>query len=273
MAKRFTDTDKWKKPFIRSLDAPYKLLWFYILDDCDHAGIWQADFEVASIRIGFEVNEETAIKRFGDRMEKISTGKFFLPDFIFFQYGELNEKNRLHVSVINILNKNGIKPLRSPLEGAKYKDKDKEQDKDKVKDKDKDSFGKSENLLLIPEMFSIFKKNNPTYLGSIERDYKPLFSIASFFCETGKLQGSPDLHKDKVLEVWEEVSKVISKDDFYKQKTLSTISNQIQAITQIAINGKSTTKNGKQNYGSKERGNEFDRLFTERYGSGGSTVG
>lgn len=133
------------------------------------------------------------------------------------------------------------------------------------------SFGKSENLLLVPKMFEVFKKNNPAYPGSAERDYKPLLSIASFFCEIGKLQGSPDLHKDKVIEVWELVSKVISKDDFYKQKPLSTISNQIQEILQLSLNGK-PTKNGKQNYGSPERGNELDRLFAERYGSGGSTT-
>ena len=35
MAKRFTDTDKWKKGFIKRLPAKYKLLWLYILDDCN----------------------------------------------------------------------------------------------------------------------------------------------------------------------------------------------------------------------------------------------
>ena len=134
MAKRFTDTDKWKKPFIRSLEAPYKLLWFYILDDCDHAGIWHVDMEVASIRIGHHVDEKTALKNFGERINNFAPGKWFIPDFIFFQYGELTEKNRLHVSVINILNKYKIKPLTSPLQGVKDKDKDKEQEKDKVKD-------------------------------------------------------------------------------------------------------------------------------------------
>ncbi len=44
MSKRFADTDKYKKPFIRNLPAAYKLLWDYICLDCDHAGIWQVDF-------------------------------------------------------------------------------------------------------------------------------------------------------------------------------------------------------------------------------------
>ena len=38
MAKRMTDTDKWKKGFIRSLPSKYKLFWLYILDDCDPFG-------------------------------------------------------------------------------------------------------------------------------------------------------------------------------------------------------------------------------------------
>jgi len=132
MPKRFTDTDKWKKPFIRSLPTPYKLLWFYILDDCNHAGIWEVDIEVAEIRTGEKFTEKLAIEIFGDRVQKIADSKWFLPDFISFQYGELNEKNRVHFSIIQILNKYKIKPLTSPLQGVK----DKEQDKDKEKEKE-----------------------------------------------------------------------------------------------------------------------------------------
>jgi len=118
MPKRFTDTDKWKKPFIRGLQGAYKLLWFYILDDCDHAGIWQVDFEVARIRTGEQIDKQSAINAFGDRIEIFAEGsKWFLRDFIEFQYGQLSDKNRMHLSVINILTKNNIgayKGLISP---------------------------------------------------------------------------------------------------------------------------------------------------------------
>jgi len=66
MAKRFTDTDKWKKPFIRCMKAPYKLLWIYILDECDHAGIWHVDFDVAEIKIGEKLNLEFALNTWFD---------------------------------------------------------------------------------------------------------------------------------------------------------------------------------------------------------------
>ena len=62
MAKRFTDTEKWKKPFIRGLQGAYKLLWLYICDDCDHAGIWQVDIEVAQIRIGEKMIQKRQLK-------------------------------------------------------------------------------------------------------------------------------------------------------------------------------------------------------------------
>lgn len=270
MAKRFTDTDKWKKPFIRSLEAPYKLLWFYILDECNHAGIWEVDFEVAEIRLGEKLSIVYAIEKFGDRVKKISETKWFIPDFISFQYGELNPKNRMHLSVINILSKYGFKDLISPLQGVKDKDKDKDMEQDK--DKDKDSFGKYENLL-VPKMSSIFVKHNPNYPANRNKDSQSLFSIAKFFSEQGKLNGSPENHIDKVCEAWETISEAISKDNFYSQKSLVTISNHIQEILQNVLHGKSNSKNGKSQPGSTERAREFDKLFAGRYGARGSATG
>jgi len=143
MAKRFTDTDKYKKPFIRSLQGPYKLLWDYLYHDCNHAGIWIVNFEIAQIYLGkdMQVNKEDALKYFNSGMKRIiefnGGDSWFIPCFIEFQYGELNESNRAHKSAIQILKSSNLwdifKGLSSPLQGTKYKDKDK--DMDKVKDK------------------------------------------------------------------------------------------------------------------------------------------
>lgn len=122
---------------------------------------------------------------------------------------------------------------------------------------------------LVPEMQKIFKQHNPTYKENRQRDYKPLLSIAEFLMSQGKLEGTPAENKMNILQAWDPLCQVISKDKFYCTKTLSTISNQIQEITQIAIHGKS---NGKPVYGSKERAKEYDRLFAERYGNGGSAA-
>ncbi len=135
MAKRFTDTDKWKKPFIRGMEAPYKLLWIYILDDCDHAGIWQVDEDVANIKIGIQIDFKKAIEVFGEHIQIIDEGqKWFISDFIEFQYGELNPENRVHNSILTIHKKYKIKPLARPLQGRKDKDMDKDMDLDKDKE-------------------------------------------------------------------------------------------------------------------------------------------
>lgn len=141
MAKRLTDTEKWKKQFVRSLPAPYKLLYFYVLDACDHAGIWDVDIEVAQLYTGSKLDETKAIQLFDGKIMVMGGGaKWFLPDFIAFQYGELNENNNAHKSVIKRLNKWALldqknEVLVSPSSGALDKDKDKEVVKDKVKDK------------------------------------------------------------------------------------------------------------------------------------------
>ena len=118
MAKRFTDTDKWKKGFIRNLPAKFKLLWLYILDDCNHAGIWETDFEVASIRIGSKISNKEACKVFAEQIKIFDKGnKWFIPKFIDFQYGTLNENSRPHQAVIKLLDKydvyniEGISPV------------------------------------------------------------------------------------------------------------------------------------------------------------------
>lgn len=136
MAKRFSDTDKFKKPFFRGLSGAYKLLWDYLYHNCDNAGIWIKDFEVAQIYIGSDmaINEETALKNFAGRIVVFDGGnKWFVPSFIEFQYDckieGLNEKNNAHLSVIKKLKKEG---LISPSQEAQGKDK--EEDKDLVKD-------------------------------------------------------------------------------------------------------------------------------------------
>ena len=106
MAKRMTDTDKWKKGFIRSLPSKYKLFWLYILDDCDHAGVWETDFEVASIRIGSKITEKEAAQLLASQIKIFDGGnKWFIPKFNDFQYGTLNENSRVHQSVIKIIDK------------------------------------------------------------------------------------------------------------------------------------------------------------------------
>jgi hypothetical protein len=187
MAKRFTDTEKWKKPFIRGLQGAYKLLWLYICDDCDHAGIWQVDIEVAAIRIGEKIDSKEAIKSFDEKIIIFDKGnKWFIPSFLEFQYPSgLNPDNRAHNSVIILLEKYNLrisnnKPLISTSEGSMDMDMVKDMDKDMVKAEKKVKF--KENILLTQkehlQLVTEFGEKHVTdfyeYLAAykVEKSYK-----------------------------------------------------------------------------------------------------
>lgn len=115
MAKRFTDTDKYKKRFFRGLPCQYKLLWDYLYHDCDHAGVWIVDFEIAQIYLGKDapINKEEALRLFNEgelRIIEIKKGKYwFIPSFLEFQYGpQISKKNNIYASIEKILKKHDL---------------------------------------------------------------------------------------------------------------------------------------------------------------------
>ena len=50
--KRFTDAEKWKDPFFEELTNDYKLIWLYLLDYVDNAGLWHKSIK----RLNFYCN-------------------------------------------------------------------------------------------------------------------------------------------------------------------------------------------------------------------------
>lgn len=246
--KRFTDTEIWDKEWYMNLTLKEKLLVRYIFDKCDNCGVWSPNWILASTYIGEKVTAYDLVN-FGSRLEFVGE-KIFIVDFIQFQYGELTENCKPHRPIITKLKKyrlydRVLKGYQTPIETPEEKEKDqeKEMEKDKEQEKDQD-FGKSENLSseykhgsLVAEMKNVFKKSVTNYPEDISRDAKALFSIAKFFCATAKINAPPESEKDRILEAWEPVSIWISKDNFYGQKSLSTISNHIQEIVQKALHG------------------------------------
>ena len=142
MAKRFTDTDKWKKEWFQSLSPKMKCAWIYILDNCDHAGVWSINEKLLSFQVGQRITIKEILSHFGDKVRLIDN-KLIIDEFVSFQYGKLDPfKNNVHASVFNILenlkNPTPHEGFTNPLRGDQDKDKDKEKDKDKDKDKDKE---------------------------------------------------------------------------------------------------------------------------------------
>lgn len=134
MAKRFTDTDKWKKAWFRRLEPRLKCAWLFLCDNCDHAGVWSIDLDALEFHVGAPITEAELEEVF--KVRRVDGDKFFIESFIDFQYGELRPENRVHFSVIQRLEKLGaFKDHPRTLLGPK--DIDKEQDKDKDKEKDR----------------------------------------------------------------------------------------------------------------------------------------
>lgn len=180
MAKRFTDTDKYKKAFIRGLQGPYKLLWDYLYHECDHAGIWEVEWDVMQLRLGEDMHVEyhDALAYFNkgkERVVEIQEGKkWLIVPFIEIQYGELSDDNRVHNSVILMLKKYNvyekIKGLIRPLEGCKDKDKDKDKDNKKRK--------KSKWAYFDEEKFGLFWSEYPRKVG--KRAARKAFASVDF---------------------------------------------------------------------------------------------
>ena len=171
MPKRYTDTDKWKKIWFRKLKNDHKVFWMYVLDQCDHAGIWEVDFELASYFCN-GIKESEIRKTFVKQYHEFDDGKrWFIKDFIEFQYRGLDESNRVHNSVITILKRHGLyKVLISFLHEAKDKDIYKEQLKDKEKDKEKGKNSKKNQLKKIESELNILQAEFDAVDVSIEFD-------------------------------------------------------------------------------------------------------
>lgn len=108
MAKRFTDTDKWKREWFRSLAPKAKIVFMYLCDQCDYCGIWPADFSLLTFQVGFKVSETDLHEWFGEKVVKFDSDKFFIQSFFDFQYGDAKDSFRAKQSAIARLQKLGL---------------------------------------------------------------------------------------------------------------------------------------------------------------------
>lgn len=153
MAKRFTDTGKWDKAWFRKLTPELKCIWIFLCDRCDHAGVWEIDYEAMAFFIGQQTLPANLIQAFGDKITQLGPKRLLINTFAEFQYGDLNPDNRVHKSVLNRLEKlTTNKDLISPLKGAKDKDKDKD------KEKDKDSLKGGVGEKFKPDLESLYRR-------------------------------------------------------------------------------------------------------------------
>jgi hypothetical protein len=189
MAKRLFDTDIWQKEWFGDLPTKHKLLVFYIFGNCDCAGVFEANYRNLKFYLGENITEADilAIKQ----IVKLPNGKFYLTDFIQFQYGvnaeELNPKFSVHKGVLKILEKNEIVDKEGTIadfgtvsKGIGNSCKTVEKSCQPAEKKEKKKIGEFKNILLSDDEIS-----------KLQELYKDKFSkavetLSSYIASSGK---------------------------------------------------------------------------------------
>lgn len=136
MSKRLTDSEKWQDPWFAELPQEDKLLWLYLLDACDHAGVWKVNVRFLNFSLGSTYTLETITKALGSRVYRISSEYLLIEKYLQFQHPKgLSDTNKPQKAAMDILLKHNV--LDRVIEGYS-KGYHTPQDKDKDKDKDTD---------------------------------------------------------------------------------------------------------------------------------------
>jgi hypothetical protein len=171
MAKRYTDTEKWKDDWFVSLGNDYRIIWQWLLDNCNHAGICKRSIKLLNFMCNTTISEDELVKEMEGRL-LIKDNIWFIPKFLKFQYSTLKSNKPVIVSVVKELKINNLLNLIPESFGNDYiivdesldndcimiKDKDTDKDKDMVKDKSNYKNEKENNLTIADS--NLFRKPN-----------------------------------------------------------------------------------------------------------------
>ena len=273
MAKRYSSESRWK--LIRKLSPEFKLAYMYINDACDHAGVWAVDLEMLKFQTGveiftneFELATEGLIYYFSHKGVKY----WFVMEFLNEQYnGELNETNKVHLSVMKILERMGLmkegelidfyeereenvtpsiphsNPIETPIIG--YIDKEKEKDNVKLKGRkrsaeEKEGKQNSEYSEGMDIYFEFIKEQTGAPPKIDGGEGKALKSIIKYLntLESVKTEQKTSIEVfDYILKNWEDV------EPFHqKQLKLVQINSNLINIIGGLKNGKRTVTASKQ---------------------------
>ena len=172
MSKRFTDTEKWKDDWYLSLNNDYRIVWQWLLDNCNHAGICKPSIKLLNMMCNTNLKEEELFKIFEGRLIEFKNF-WFIPKFLKFQYGNLNSKKPAVVSVVNEIVKNNLinyvndlgiitESLHNDYVTIKDKDKDKDKEKDNNNELKNSNLFRQPNIPTFEQVCHTFFQNGGT---------------------------------------------------------------------------------------------------------------
>ena len=108
MAKRYTDSNKFRDSWYRQLKPKNKCIWEYMLAECSIAGFFEIDYDSMKFHIGDKI-EPKDLEVFKDRIFFIEDNLVFIPKFIQFQQPKgLSRNNKAHNNIYIELEKYSI---------------------------------------------------------------------------------------------------------------------------------------------------------------------
>lgn len=159
MAKRFTDTEKWRDEWWGSLSNDYRIIWLYLVDSCSIAGIWKKDFRGLNFNCNTNISEKEFMDIYGSRVID-RDNFFFIPKFVRFQCpkGLLSNKPAV-LSIVKELQDNNLIQTIAELFGNDYliikgTGKGKDKGKDKEKGRIKENY--PSEILISDELYNEF---------------------------------------------------------------------------------------------------------------------
>jgi len=109
MAKRFSATEKWQDGWFTSLKPIEKLVFLYVVDNCDNAGFFEINSRLNSFIIGItEAEYITALRGLEKGFAWSKCGKrIFVIKFLFHQKNlPLNPENNAHKQILHLIEMN-----------------------------------------------------------------------------------------------------------------------------------------------------------------------
>lgn len=101
---RFSQTDKWKDPWFRSLKAGHKLVFLYVVDNCNNAGFYEIDEGMMVFQTGISATQIAAAWQGLARGLVGAGGWVWVKRFLRHQKNEnLNPNNNAHLQIINLV--------------------------------------------------------------------------------------------------------------------------------------------------------------------------
>lgn len=198
MSKRFIDTNLFSDEWFSELSTEQKLVFIYLICNCDHAGIYKLNRRLAEFQTGLS-NFESILCTMSEYVLKIDSYIYFMPKFLKFQYPDFPKSGvKQQDSAVKLLKRNKISSeilktyLRLGDEFINSYDND--------NDNDNELKGSAEGKIKRPTIHEVIKYFN-------ENGYSQITAETAFYHYENKnwidTNGKPVLNwKNKMKNVW-----------------------------------------------------------------------